>query len=716
VRTRHLILIVLCASALAAATARGETAGEDCTPRVPAAYAERVTAALSSPRDVWGEALLRAPNGPTYADAAALIAPLLYARSPHEKLLTRSGVYYLPFGMPAGDAGAIDAMLHVADGSEILAGRATGQSLEVFVGRAGRERYGSCLTRLEPARLGDGWLPILRTAYRDEAGGRYTQESFAARRDGALTSFIQLVVSPQGGARVRIGPLVVPVAGGATSTLHVRWAPPGSPELIGADEYRAARISLRAHWRGRLAEGAEIEIPERRVQNAQRALLVQALTLTWRYSLGNAYEQFSFPETIDQARVLGEYGFANVERTILLAALPRRPTPYPSWKMGEKLLGFASHYRLFRDQATLEQVTPTLGGFVAALEGKLGSNGLLARERYSSDIPDQVYGLHAQSRAWQGLREIADAWDDVGQPALATRARTLAGRLGTGIRAAARRSQRLLPDGSLFLPMRLLEGETPYRAVTESRAGSYWNLVAPYALASGLFPPTSRQATGTLRYLTLHGARLLGLVRTGAYVLYGPDAGTAVSGVNPVYGNNASRFLAALDRPDRLVLALYGQLAAGMTRQTFVGGEGTSIAPLDGAYHRTTYLPPNAAANASFLETLRLQLVHETPDGLELAFATPRGWLAAGKRLAVRRVPTRFGPVSYSIEAGMRSLRVTVEVPQGPPPKHLRLRLRLPAGERLGPLTPALPVDARTRTIDLSGLRGTVELEVARGG
>ena len=38
------------------------------------------------------------------------------------------------------------------------------------------------------------------------------------------------------------------------------------------------------------------------------------------------------------------------------------------------------------------------------------------------------------------------------------------------------------------------------------------------------------------------------------------------------------------------------------------------------------------------------------PLGLELAHATPRAWLAPGKRIAVRGMPTSFGPVSYTID------------------------------------------------------------------
>src|SRR5207247_2654388 len=84
------------------------------------------------------------------------------------------------------------------------------------------------------------------------------------------------------------------------------------------------------------------------------------------------------------------------------------------------------------------------------------------------------------------------------------------------------------------------------------------------------------------------------------------------SGTDQVYGLNVARLLADEDRPDQLVLSLYGQLAAAMTERTFVAGEGATVAPLRGESYRSMYLPPNGAANASFLETLRLRLPHGT--------------------------------------------------------------------------------------------------------
>jgi hypothetical protein len=134
------------------------------------------------------------------------------------------------------------------------------------------------------------------------------------------------------------------------------------------------------------------------------------------------------------------------------------------------------------------------------------------------------------------------------------------------------------------------------------------------------------------------------------------------------------------------------------------------------------YLPPNSTANGAFLETLRLMLVHETrgpdgaPAGLELAFATPRAWLAPGRRVAVRNAPTSFGPLSYELNASRGALDATVTIPARSAPRSVRLRLRLPHGVQVRSVTldgtPFSRFNPRTGTIDLSGLEGTRTLHV----
>lgn len=712
-------------------------------PRASPAYSGGVMRVLRSKRDVWGEQLIKSPEGPTYAAVRRLLKPLWFARA-KQSALTESGVYYLPFAQPLGSRGAQEIALHVADGSQILARTATGASLRVLVGAGGREPFGSCLTRLSQPTLAEGYLPILETGYVDGAGVRYRQESFAVRGlgTGALVSFVSVTASAgakpavvrlvhstrrngrttQGrhedtAFRYRVGP-------GETQTAYVAWPPSNSkPVTISERTYEQARERLTQFWNQRLGQAVTYDVPEAVVMNAQRSLLTQDLALTWRYSIGNPYEEFSFAESLDVAEVMGSYGYTGVMRQILRTSFKRLAANPSNWRMGELMIASARYYALTGDRPYLRWVTPRVGWFMTLLSRQMqrDPHGLLRQERFSSDIATNVYGLHSQTAVWQGLNAMAAAWSATGRTGEAARARGVAGRLGVALGRAIRASSHRLRDGSLFVPAVLLAKHKPFDALTRSRLGSYWNLVMPYALASGFFAPKGTQAAQILRYMMNHGSRLLGLVRAGAYSLYGAKARYPLSGTDQVYGLAMARFLADYDDPDQLVLSLYGMLGAAMTPDTFVSGEAATVAPLRGAAYRSMYLPPNAASNSAFLETLRLMLVHETTQdgratGLELAFGTPRGWLAAGKSVAARDAPTSFGPVSYEIDSGDDKLTATVKVPSKHPPGTLKLRLRLPLSERiLGVRVDGepRPFDRKTSTVDLSGLRGTLYIEAA---
>jgi hypothetical protein len=780
-RASHLAILALVALPLAASAGAGvaapggssalEARPTTCREAQPSrAYNERVERALRARQDTWGKRLLAMPGGPTLERAERFLRPVFFARAQNGRLLTPSGVHYTHFSMPESAKGATAVALHVADGSRVISRRAHGRSLAVSVGERGREPYGSCLRRLRASALADGYLPVLVTRYVDRQGVRYEQESFAAhipetrslvsfvtvtadaRRSQARRAEIRFTPSVSGlaldGARLRRdgrtyavlgegasfedGSARYPVPAGGVLTVRAAWlhVPGRMPDVV-LDEERVAeaRESLRAFWVRKLAAGATIAVPEQRVNDAVRNLLVQNLGLAWRYSVGNRYEQLSTPEAMDVARVLAVYDHLPVTRAILRTSLRKRPAIPPTaltrstnWRMGARLVAFAHYWRISGDTAEIRRATPTLRAYVRRLGRQIDSSrtGLLQRERFSSDVPQRVYGLHSQAVVWQGLRAMGQVWAETGNQELAAECARLERLLRAGLDRAVRRSQRRLPGGALFVPVRLLDDERPYASLTASRAGSYWNLVMPYALASGLFAPGGPQATGVLTYLDRHGSRLLGLVRSGAYPLYGP-AKRRGTGSNPVYGLNLSRFLADNDRADALVLALYGYLAAAMTPGTFVSGESVSVTPLGGPY-RTTYLPPNGGSNAAFLETVRLMLVRERldragrPVGLELAHATPRSWLEPGKAIEVRRMRTSFGRVSFRLEAGSSAVAVTLRVPERAPLGSLRLRVRLPGGKRVaGALLDGAPygsVLADGETIDLPPSPGDLRLEL----
>jgi hypothetical protein len=318
--------------------------------------------------------------------------------------------------------------------------------------------------------------------------------------------------------------------------------------------------------------------------------------------------------------------------------------------------------------------------------------------------------VSGQIGAVEGLLALARVWSAAGDATHAARARTLAESIDRALRPAVTRASVRLPDGSLFVPDQL--PQQPFQRLTASKDGSYWNLIMPSAFASGWFPPRSSTTAGILRYLLGHGSRLLGLPRTYARSVYGKAPG---AGVAPVYELGLSRFLAGEDKPGLLDVSLYGLLAAGMTQGTYVSGEAVSLLPVKGAYDRAMFMPPNTGANASFLGTVREVLVHErlgpggAPAGVDLAFSTPRAWLAPGKRIEVKGAPTSFGDVSYTLVRHGSTIEGRLVLPTG---CRCRLRLRVPTGKRVVSATVGGSAAAvnRAGTIRFATRHGVVSL------
>jgi hypothetical protein len=210
-----------------------------------------------------------------------------------------------------------------------------------------------------------------------------------------------------------------------------------------------------------------------------------------------------------------------------------------------------------------------------------------------------------------------------------------------------------------------------------------------------------------------HGAWLLGLTRFNG--LFDPPtpigswregedgtAGYCAPGIDNAFGVQTLPFLADNDEADRLALALYAKLAHGMTRGTFVDGEVTTIGVVRDEFFRSTWYPPNGTSNSSFLDALRLVLLRERhdetgrPRELDLAWATPRGWLAHGKTVAVTELPTSFGPISYRIASHVDSGYVDIAVVPPPAPAAVSVHLRLPHGFGLaGESAPVVKLDQR---------------------
>jgi hypothetical protein len=706
------------AAGVATAHARACTA-----PRATAPYTASVARAVASNRDLWGDQLLRAPGGPALTPALRLLAPLTQGLQWGGRPLTSGGVYYVPFSFPFSAKGSTVFALHVADGSQIFTRRVDGPSLTIDVD--GR-RYSSCR-----ARLANGYLPILETS----AGARYSQESFVGRVNGksgarSVISFIRLTVDTQHSNRpatvrlVSSEPLSVGskrrlivsrgaqltqngatfrIPAGTRRNLYADWlhAPSAAPSLrANAATYRRARRTVVSFWRGKLGRDT-LRVPEPAVQNAIRSVITQLIAYGWRYSIGNAYEELSYQESLDAAEVATELGYPKVARSILDLALQRmrlRPFRFTAARGSHILSTAALYVRLTGDHDFLRTATPELAYLVDRISWRQNEGGGLLPEALSTDLENRaVSSVSGQIAAVQGLRAMGRVWKSAGYSDHG--ATKLATSIDRALRPAVARASVRLADGSLFVPDQF--PQKPFQRLTATKDGSYWNLIMPAAFASGWFPARSPTTEGILRYLLNHGSRVLGMPRTNAHSVYGNQSG---AGIAPVYQLGISRFLAAEDKPGLLDVGLYGMLAAGMTRGTYVSGEAVSLAPIKGAYDRGMFMPPNTGTNASFLGTVRELLVHERKDGLDLAFSTPKAWLADGKTISVRDAPTSFGKVSYSLTREGSTITAHLVLPPG---CRCRLRLRTPGGiDRVS--VGVLHADG---TIDLGKRRGAFQLE-----
>jgi hypothetical protein len=173
-----------------------------------------------------------------------------------------------------------------------------------------------------------------------------------------------------------------------------------------------------------------------------------------------------------------------------------------------------------------------------------------------------------------------------------------------------------------------------------------------------------------------------------------------------------------LDEPERALVSLYGNLAQGFTRNTFICGEGCALTPLDPG-GRFMYCPPNSAANSHFLTMLRWCLVQDwdldddgKPETLRLCFATPKRWLEDGKVINLERAPTAFGPVSVRAESRLKQgvVKTKVSLPERNEPKHILLRARVPDGWKItGATCDGHPLRTDPMgTIDLSSFKGNI--------
>jgi len=696
---------------------------------------------LNSKLDLWGEAALRQTNGPSYEFFAGLLPPLRYVNADFRE-------YPIVLSAPRSP---VKSRL-ISNGSAINArggARSWNDVGTPVIFRVGPDelRFGELADRLSEPHYLKGHLPVVQIRYR-HGDAVYEEEAFAAvepqlaargmifvrfslvEGDGGLVAAqlevngdIKLIkgslLDENGQALVWFDNnwkwtrqrLVATLSSNTPIVMAVATRPIDRRNaLLTATEYDEHRRTCVSAWESILNKAMQLEVAEPVVTNAWRATLAASIALVssnrMNYSAGNQYEKLYEAEGGDATEALLLWGQLALGRDLIPPLLNFTRKGLEFHQAGHKLALLTRYFYLTRDLDLVRAQAPQWKKELQLiLNSWTNTEGLFPREQYCGDIATPVLSLNSNAKCWRALRDFAPVLKALGQRDQADLCLQNAETFRKNILAAVEKSERK-HIGPPFIPIALSGEEEPYDPITATRMGSYWNLMANYVLGSGVFGFNSARENWLLEYVERHGGLCMGLIRSRPATTFwnGPHS------VNPLYGQRRVSKLLERDEPDKALVAFYGMLAQGLTRETFIGGEGSSLTPLDDR-GRQFYCPPNSAANGFFLTMLRELLVQDLdldedgePETLRLLFATSRRWLDDGKTIRIDKGPTSFGPVSVVVRSRLEEGEVNAVVELPPRlPQHTFLRVRLPEGWRV---TAALLPDRKLHIDD----KGTTEL------
>lgn len=723
---------------------------------VQAAKTPSVEEALASRTDLWGDLAMKQPNGASYEFFADLIPPLAYVNADFKH-------YPIVLSAPGGE---LAKFLLVSNGSAINAPAKLstwhaniGTSVAFYIGPS-MTPFGEDPAKLDGPHYVDGYLPIVRNRYKHD-GAVVDQEVFAAvdpiytKLGSAFARF-----SGKGQVRARFADpgssyreaengVLLDKDGHEVCLFSAEWKwdpsradlvcdlKPGHPaflviftkpaawhdaERLSAEIYEAQRTRCIEAWQSLLDRGVQLDTPEPLVNNAWRSTVIGTYMLlkgdALCYSWGNQYECQYEAECGDAAIGLLQFGQSEDVRRMLVPLLDFQQGGLLYHNAAYKLQLLEQYYWLTADISPMRDYRPRWQKELSIItDGREKESGLLPKERYCGDIGTQVYTLNVNANCWRGLRDLAPILQAMGENVESARLLKTAGDYRQTILKAVEASIDRSADPP-FVPVALFGAEKAYPDITSSMIGSYWNLMIPYVLGSGVFPDDSGLNQSIVRYIQQHGGLAMGMIRFDQHSgLFANE-----KGVDDLYTLRYAAALLRYDDPERALVSFYGKLAHGLTRNTFIGGEGSSLVSSDGV-GRDSYLPPCSSGNGFFLQTLRRLMVQDwdmdddgVPDTLRLMFATPRRWLEDGKSIKLAGAPTAFGKVSIEMHSDLKHGQVVAKITAPDrKPKSMKLRARVPDGWNVVSASRGktkLPVDAQG-TVDITGVQGTVTIKFA---
>jgi hypothetical protein len=457
-------------------------------------------------------------------------------------------------------------------------------------------------------------------------------------------------------------------------------------------DYNVARSRTLDFWKDYLAQGAQITVPEKAVNDLFRANLWHALRLPRRHDDGNidlpysnfAYDQTGTPWPVNQAvyvdyMLYGLRGYNGIAAEEI-AAIYRNNQEFSGHVNGwahwlvytpGMLYAVAQNFLLSGDRQSFDKLLPdtlkaldwTLAQIRGATKEPGPTQGIVAGPL--NDLTGNGYWAFNQAYLYAGLDLMGKALARAGNPR-AEECRKTADEFRTaverGFRAAAVRSPLVQLRDHTWIPY------VPCEATKQGRIYEQWY-------------PTDVD-TGAVHLLRLKalpsdGDLAESLLNDHEDNLFLGGLGMANE---PVYNQQSTAYLLR-DDVKATIRAFYSQMASGFSQSV--------LEPVEHRWRWGQFFGP-PSTDGSWFEVYRNMLVREFDDEtLLLAQATPRRWLEDGKRIEVKRAPTWFGNVSFEIQSLARSgsIRATFQLDERQSVKSVLLRLRHPDGMQIRHVT-----------------------------
>jgi hypothetical protein len=482
-------------------------------------------------------------------------------------------------------------------------------------------------------------------------------------------------------------------------------------------DFEAAHTRVKNFWRGLLGKAAVIDVPEPRLNNVWRALLLQNFILAdgprFTYGSGLMYNDSTYPQENGFAtHTFAMYGFKDYADALQPWFVGMSVTREGAARKYQNRRAMVLHHLLENYRLTgkttlfdrfkadyyrvADEIISDRRSTMVEVKGEKPLHwGLLPADKPGVDVQastQTVYVLGHNITNCQGLQDFGRFLVVTGiDRERGERYLREAADFRKTLMSAMERAAIRVPGRPPFVDLQTLYfretpdyGPEPYDDLALGRLqGSYFHYWVDMEFHYNFFNPDDAVGQWLADYVQQRNGFVLGLTR--ARGMKDKPSGN----VNPVYDAGYYNYRLRRGEIDRFLVGLYGRLAFGMSRNVYVSSEGQPFVGYNtekGGFVGAAYSFPNSASNASTLLMLRNALVlEELKDDVEtgdifLLRGAPRAWFEDGKRIRVAGLATYFGDISFSVESNVNqgAIRASVQAPARNPYRRILLNLRHP--------------------------------------